>query len=618
MNKKITRHIGLAFAASLTVALLAFAPQVKAEEVDEIIVSATGIPTPAAQIGSSVDVITAEDLENLQITYLQDALKLKGINIPQSGGPGTLSNVFLRGLPGRYTDLVVDGISMFDPTGFGPGQVLWSDVIADGVSQIEILRGAQGVLYGSNTIAGVISQFTEIGGDTNQKARVEVGEYGTSRFSLTGKGGESKTQYGYGISRFETDGFSARTTPSSPSVALEDDAYQNTTMNFKIRQQISESLSVEAVLRHADGYLETDGFSSDEANKYEYFDRTVGRLAMRLDYGKWSHQFGLTNYDSDITRYTASNLSGTVDGERLTADYKSVFTANERTTLIIGADSDQADDGSNEIDVIGAYALIQSAISDVFIVTLATRQDDHDLFGAHLTYRATAAFALSDAITLRAAHGTGFRAPSLSELYALSIYCPNGVCGNPNLQPETSVSSELGFDANLSAGLSFGMTAYMAEIEDIIGYDSSNVNQQVSGTTEVSGLEAELSIAVGDGFSINLDAAYTDSDKPNADGSGDILREVRVPRVQAGVSFDWDYSEKLNLGLGARHVKGVVDIGNVELDDYTLLDLRAAYQINESLKANARLENAADEDYETISGYSTPGRAFYIGVTSSF
>ena len=54
-----------------------------AQEVDEIIVSATGIPTPAAEIGASVDVITAADLEAKQITYLQDALKLKGINVPQ-------------------------------------------------------------------------------------------------------------------------------------------------------------------------------------------------------------------------------------------------------------------------------------------------------------------------------------------------------------------------------------------------------------------------------------------------------------------------------------------------------------------------------------------------------
>ena len=101
-----------------------------------------------------------------QITYLQDALKLKGINVPQSGGVGTLSNVFLRGLPGKYTDLVVDGISMYDPRS---GQVLWQDVVTDGVDQVEILRGSQGLLFGSNTIAGVISQFTKIGGDTSNK-----------------------------------------------------------------------------------------------------------------------------------------------------------------------------------------------------------------------------------------------------------------------------------------------------------------------------------------------------------------------------------------------------------------------------------------------------------------
>ena len=139
-----------------------------AQEVDEIIVSATGIPTPAAQIGASVDVITAADLEAQQITYLQDALKLKGINVPQSGGSGGLSNVFMRGLPGKYTDLLVDGISMFDP---GNNQVFWNDVIADGIGRVEILRGSQGVLYGSNTIAGVISQFTDVGGLNEQKAR---------------------------------------------------------------------------------------------------------------------------------------------------------------------------------------------------------------------------------------------------------------------------------------------------------------------------------------------------------------------------------------------------------------------------------------------------------------
>ena len=77
-------------------------------------------------------------------------------------------------------------------------------------------------------------------------------------------------------------------------------------------------------------------------------------------------------------------------------------------------------------------------------------------------------------------------------------------------------------------------------------------------------------------------------------------------------------SERLNIGAMVKQVQGVVDVSAVELDDYTLLNLNAAYQISEAVKAYARIENATDEDYETVSGYGAPGRAAYIGVTTQF
>ncbi|MDG1691066.1 MAG: TonB-dependent receptor plug domain-containing protein, partial [Alphaproteobacteria bacterium] len=184
-NIQLSALAGVCLSASLMAPALA-------QEVDEIIVSATGIPTPAAQIGASVDVLTAEDLENQQVIYLQDALKLKGINIPQSGGIGTLSNVFLRGLPGKYTDLVIDGISLYDPRS---EQVLWQDITTDGVEQVEILRGSQGVLFGSNTIAGVVSQFTKLGGETENRIRLEAGELSTQKLSMKGNGARGDVDY---------------------------------------------------------------------------------------------------------------------------------------------------------------------------------------------------------------------------------------------------------------------------------------------------------------------------------------------------------------------------------------------------------------------------------------
>ena len=74
----------------------------------------------------------------------------------------------------------------------------------------------------------------------------------------------------------------------------------------------------------------------------------------------------------------------------------------------------------------------------------------------------------------------------------------------------------------------------------------------------------------------------------------------------------------MQVGGSIKDVKGVVDVGSVKLDDYTLLNLTAAYQISDAVKAYARVENATDEDYETIEGFGTPGRAAYIGVTTKF
>ena len=592
--------------------------QVAAQEVDEIIVSVTGIPTPAAEIGASVDVITADDLEAQQITYLQDALKLKGINIPQSGGVGTLSNVFLRGLPGKYTDLVVDGISLFDA---GSNQVLWNDVTSDGIEQVEILRGSQGVIYGSNTIAGVISQFSAIGGKTQNKARLEAGEMGTQRVTLTGQGSGSRVDYGYTVSSFSSDSISASSNPAAGSTSLDDDAYENMTFNTKARVYLGDAVSLDLVMRQATGELEKDGFSNDAGGVFEEFTRTSFRLAFDAEIAGWQHRLGLTDYDGTIDDFSG----GSKTGERLSAhqtfDYRGLYQLSNAVEIILGVEQsktefENTDTGYStfakaDVELTGIYALAQWQSTEALNLTLATRADDHDLFGDHRTYRATAAYQVNDNLVLRAAHGTGFRAPSLSELY-LTFF------GNEELQPETSVSTEVGFDTKITDNMAVSATAFVIEVDDIIGYDANFVNQQIPGTSEISGVEVAADFSPMQRLSLSVDAAYTDSKKPAASGSGDMQREVRVPRVQIGLAMNYAANDFLSVGANVRAVRDTLDVGNVVLDDYMLIDLRANYALNDKTSAYVRLENAADEDYEVIDGFSTPGRAAYIGVTTKF
>ena len=606
-NIQLSALAGLCLSASLMAPALA-------QEVDEIIVSATGIPTPAAQIGASVDVLTAEDLENQQVIYLQDALKLKGINIPQSGGIGTLSNVFLRGLPGKYTDLVIDGISMYDPRS---EQVLWQDITTDGVEQVEILRGSQGVLFGSNTIAGVVSQFTKLGGETENRIRLEAGELSTQKLSMTGNGARGDVDYGYALSRSTTDGISAVRASSGDT-----DGYENTTLHAIARAHFSEDLTVDVVLRGTQGESDFDDFSNsapygpaDALGKREVFSRSATRLTLNYQQGDILHSLALNTYDAEIDSLTNFIKSSGEDSRREQASYKG-HLSSDAFDLIVGLEetdvSRQISDVGYESSNAAVSVLVTSMLADLIDVTLGVREDDHQYFGSHVTFRATAALPLQDRLIVRAAHGTGFRAPTLYNLY--SVY------GNQDLKPETSESSELGFDFQLSPETAFSMTAYQVDIEDLIEYQSSNSPpygsyEQGAGTTTSKGVELDFEHALNPQAVIHFATAYTDSKVPDTDGG--TKRQVRVPRLQSDLTVHFEPQAGWSLSANVHHVKGVVD-GGLDLDDYTLVNLRASYQFEDNLKLYARIDNASDESYETISGYGTLGRNAHIGLTASF
>jgi vitamin B12 transporter len=128
-----------------------------------IVVSPTATETPIDQIASSVTVITAKDIERDQRRTVPDALAtVPGLNVVQSGGPGGLTSVFMRGTNANHTKVLIDGIDVSDPSNqarvFDLGQLLTSDV-----QQIEVLRGPQSGLYGADALGGVISIITKKG-----------------------------------------------------------------------------------------------------------------------------------------------------------------------------------------------------------------------------------------------------------------------------------------------------------------------------------------------------------------------------------------------------------------------------------------------------------------------
>jgi vitamin B12 transporter len=54
------------------------------------------------------------------------------------------------------------------------------------------------------------------------------------------------------------------------------------------------------------------------------------------------------------------------------------------------------------------------------------------------------------------------------------------------------------------------------------------------------------------------------------------------------------------------------------MPDYTVFGVSASYQVNDMAEAYLRIENILDEDYQTVPGYNTSGRAAFVGLRAKF
>src|SRR5262245_36318138 len=129
----------------------------------ETVVTATRTETPASHIGSSVTVISAEELKINQYEWIYEALRqVPGVDVVRNGGFGGVTSVFIRGANSNHTLALVDGIELEDPSTIN-AVVDFADVPPDNVERIEVLRGPASSLYGSDAIGGVVNIITREG-----------------------------------------------------------------------------------------------------------------------------------------------------------------------------------------------------------------------------------------------------------------------------------------------------------------------------------------------------------------------------------------------------------------------------------------------------------------------
>ena len=614
--RKITYTAAALAAFSLSTAAMA-------EESDprEVVVTATRVETPIEETGSSVTVLSADDLARTQTRTVADALRqVPGVAVTRTGGPGQSSFVRLRGTPPGFTQVMVDGMKINDPAGIGT-LYDFGNFNVDNVERIEILRGPQSTLYGSDAMAGVINIITRKGeGAPSSYVDVEGGSYETWRIGAGSSGEIDRFNYSVSVSHFDTDGI-----PATDAFS-ERDGYRNQTFSTRLGYQLTDDASVSLFARYIDSDIDYDSVDASfmpspegKIEKEELFVR--GETEVLLLDGLWEQKVGIGHSRLRRDFLESPGLPDqSFDGDVTQADWQHNLYWSELHTFTLGADWERneaktTDNPAEDMHTLGFFAQDRISVGERWFTTLGVRLDDNNEFGSETTYRAASAYHVQEwGSKLKASYGTGFKAPSLFELFAESPF----VVGNPNLDAQTSRGWDVGVEQEIVGELlSAGVTYFEIKFDDLIEW-TPGADEMSPGTyrnvdsAKTQGVEAFLASRWADYLSARVDYTHLDGDKTTGAfalqrPSDRFVGRVTVyPLAPLSVTLLGEY-------VGARD-----DVGDVRLDAYTLVHLAAAYELSDRWTVYGRVENLFDESYEEAAGYNTPGVAGYGGVRATF
>lgn len=570
-------------------------------------------PVAPGRTGTTVTVVTEETLETESLRVAEVLSHLPGIAIRPNGGIGGLTGFSMRGAPQAYVAVRVDGIDVTDPSNtrsqfdFGP-------MTAGTVARIEVTPGTQSVLFGGNAVGGAINltsrQPTEDGWHNYVDA--EAGSYDTLSLSYGLTYRDDRGEVAMTVAHVRTEGFSAVDNPGF----TEADGYDGTRISINGALQATPGLRlsfagfVDSSTNEFDGndpmtFATVDNDATNDSDSYGL------RFAADFATGPVTHVLSVSRYA--IERASTDGATTTYNGDRDGLHYQGAVDLTANGRLVFGAErtsesfseagpwsSDSAEASTNAV-----FAELTWALGPDVDLAASWRHDDHSEFGGFDSGRLAAVWRATPDWTIRGQLGTGFRAPSLFELYSTAY-------GDTSLHPETSASADLGIERRIGEDGFIRATAFWLRVEDLIGYDPVTYRSaQTDGTTTRQGIELAAAVPLSDRFTLNADYTHTASEV-----AGDVAWAA-VPENVYGLGIEAEVTDRLGARFDIRHTADRPD-----LPDFTVADAAMTWDFGNGIAAYARVENLFDEDYHLVdsfgTAYGTPGRSIYVGIHASF
>ena len=603
------------------------------------------VPEEEKNVIADTTVITSDEIERAGLSTLPQLLQQQpGIAITNSGGPGKLSTVSIRGTKSTHTLILLDGLRIGSATtGLAPIQ----DMPLSQIEKIEIVRGPASSLYGQDAIGGVIQIFTKKGKKGfHPYISAGYGRYKTKEVAAGFAAGNDSTSFALNLAGLNTDAFSAFVpdeSNASNTRNIDKDHYKNRSVSSNLSHQFNEQIKIDLQYFLTTGknmfdqrYANSDPtfvHYNDKTKQEAYGAKITGEINDRwessLKIGKstdlYSAQEKWDNINSlwiddevDLYKTTEYQLSWQ---NNLELDHGSIVLLYE----FLKEEIDTTDKYDKDQRTNNGFVIGYNLQHDKHTFQTSLREDLNSQYDNETTGSIGYAYQINPQWQISSSYGTAFVAPSFNYLYQTF---DKAALGNPDLKPEKSknIEASLKYVDNSS---SISLTAYQNTIKDYIIYDYiSWENRENTRNIDEAKIQG-LTLAVDHFFdSFQIKGSITTESAKNEVSDNYLPRSANL---YGSVHFnyyinDWIFGIE-QIGSGSRYDDAANQSIN-KIEGYMITNLVTNYAFNEKFSINVRIDNALNKDYalayegNQAGGnsyvYQTPGRGLYTNLRYNF
>lgn len=607
---------GLALAQQpLPAVPLASAPLV----VEPLLVTASRTGNSPVSIASS-SLITREQIERQQAGSVPELLqRLAGVSVTSNGGRGKNTAVSIRGSSDKQVLVLIDGLRIGSATS---GSAALQNIPVEQIERIEIVRGPRSSLYGSEAMGGVIQIFTRRGGADGLKPYFAAGAGSRSSYSGAAgvAGGQGNGWFSLGVASESTDGINARAYRASAPNAYEPDAdgYRELSAQLRAGYRFANGLELDGSWLQSEHHSDFDGRTTrGTSGRDAYSDGSLQAISGRARFAPlavWNVTLQAGHSEDLGDNFQDGAFYSRFDTRRDSLSWQNDFQLGEAQILSLGMDHqtdriDSRDSYARDSRYNRGYFVQYQAAFGRHGVQAGLRHDQDEFFGSHATGSLGYSFELNEALTLIAAYGSAYRAPTFNDLY---YPASASSAGNPDVQPEESQSVELGLRGRHGWG-EWSLHAYENQIDDLIVWAGSRpMRPENVEVARIRGIETSLASELA-GWDVAASLTVMDPQDRSKANHGHLL--PRRARHQFSLDLDRRFGA---VGVGAslqatgERFDRASNAEDTRMPGYALVDLRGEYHFDAAWRLQARLTNLFDRDYETTQTYQQPGRAVHF------